>query len=301
MSVEVMGVSKTYQVSNGVSVTALSDVYLSVRTGEFVCLLGPSGCGKSTLLRLLAGLERPDRGVILVDSNIVTGPSSDRSLIFQDHALFPWRTVEGNVSFGLEIRKCPPSERKVAVDECLELVGLLDFRNAYPCQLSGGMKQRTALARSLVLRPSILLMDESFGSLDTQTRSRLQEELIRLWEVCGITVVFVTHDVEEAVLLGDRVAFMASLPGRVTGMMTITTARGKRRGSLQSLKQEALLRLRAASTGDEIEQGAVRRLAVAPGGRECVSSGQAPLMPGQAVSESVDQWQREKAAVSSRV
>lgn len=250
VSVDVRNVSKTYTVNNGTSVAALDNVSIAIGTGEFLCVLGPSGCGKSTFLRLLAGLEAPNEGVILVDSEPVLGPDPDRGLIFQDHALFPWRTVGGNVAFGLEIRGCPAEERRRAVSDCLELVGLSDFRDAYPCQLSGGMKQRTALARSLVLRPSILLMDESLGSLDAQTRSRMQDELIRLWEMCNITIVFVTHDVEEAVLLGDKVAIMASLPGRITEVVRVGVDRRRRRDSLALLKQDMLARLTMASGGE---------------------------------------------------
>lgn len=282
MSVEIKGVSKTYAVNGRTPVTALQDVSLSISTGEFVCVLGPSGCGKSTLLRLLAGLEESDDGSILIDARPVRGPSPDRGLIFQDHALFPWRTVWDNVAFGLEIRRCSRAERRRAVAECLELVGLTEFKDAYPCQLSGGMRQRTALARSLVLRPSILLMDESLGSLDMQTRSKLQDELIRLWEMCKITIVFVTHDVEEALLLGDKVAIMTSRPGRISEVVDVRITRSQRRGALASLKQGILRRLGVTST-------------------ECdsVSRDEFTLNPSRIAG--IEEWHGRRAAASSRL
>ncbi len=193
-------------------VIALHDFSLTVRAGEFVCLLGPSGCGKTTLLNLIAGFDRPDSGRVLFAGREVSGPGPDRAVVFQDPALFPWLTARGNVEFALRTQGLPARERRERAIEILELVGLAGFENARPYQLSGGMRQRVALARVLAMRPAGLLLDEPFGALDAITRERLQEELVSLLDTERKPVVFVTHDVREAAFLADRVVIMGTPP-----------------------------------------------------------------------------------------
>ncbi|QHC23698.1 ABC transporter ATP-binding protein [Streptomyces sp. GS7] len=201
--------------------TALNGVDLRIGAGEFVVVVGPSGCGKSTLLDLLGGLARPSAGRILLDGEPVTGPGLDRGIVFQQYALLPWRTALGNVEFGLEATGVPRRERVARAREYLELVGLSGFENRHPHELSGGMRQRVALARSLAYAPDVLLMDEPFAALDAQTRESLQDELLRIWQRTGKTVVFITHGIEEAVYLGQRVAVMTSRPGRIKHVVPI--------------------------------------------------------------------------------
>jgi NitT/TauT family transport system ATP-binding protein len=212
--IEFRGVGKVFQ-ARGTSVTALDDVTFDVHSGEFLVLVGPSGCGKSTLLDLLGGLGKPTSGEILVDGTPVTGPGLDRGIVFQQYALLPWRTAQANVEFGLEAKGIPRRDRADRARHFLDLVGLADFGDRYPHELSGGMKQRVAIARSLAFDPDVLLMDEPFAALDAQTRESLQDELLRIWEHTGKTVVFITHGIEEAVYLGQRVAVMTSRPGRI--------------------------------------------------------------------------------------
>ncbi|MFJ9472721.1 ABC transporter ATP-binding protein [Streptomyces caniferus] len=201
--------------------TALDGVDLRIGAGEFVVVVGPSGCGKSTLLDLLGGLARPTGGRILLDGEPVTGPGLDRGIVFQQYALLPWRTALGNVEFGLEATGAPRRERAVRAREYLDLVGLSGFENRHPHELSGGMRQRVAIARSLAYDPDVLLMDEPFAALDAQTRESLQDELLRIWQRTGKTVVFITHGIEEAVYLGRRVAVMTSRPGRIKQVVPI--------------------------------------------------------------------------------
>jgi NitT/TauT family transport system ATP-binding protein len=226
--VVVDGVSKVYE-SERQRVEALSDVRFSVAEGEFVCLVGPSGCGKTTLFRTIAGLEAPTGGEIRLDGDPVTGPGTDRGMVFQEYGLFPWRTVRGNVAFGLEEQGVEEPDRSRRVDEMLGLVGLEDFADAYPKELSGGMKQRVGIARALAVDPEILLADEPFGSVDAQTRDMLHGELLRIWSETGKTVLFVTHDVEEAVKLSDRVVVMAADPGRVRDVVSVDIDRPRER------------------------------------------------------------------------
>jgi NitT/TauT family transport system ATP-binding protein len=193
----------------------LDKVSLRVRRGDFLCLLGPAGCGKSTLFHICAGLEEPDSGQVLIDSQPVAGPGPDRGVVFQDGALFPWLTVRGNVEFGLTMQNVPAGERRERCDEALELVRLRKFADVNIHQLSAGMRQRAAIARAVVLQPKVLLMDEPFAALDAQTRNIMQEELQRIWAQTGTAVVFVTSNVSEAVRLGDRVAVMSFRPGRI--------------------------------------------------------------------------------------
>jgi NitT/TauT family transport system ATP-binding protein len=211
---EVRGVKKVWLGRAG-SVIALDEVSLNVRVGEFLCLLGPSGCGKSTLLEMLAGLVPPTAGEILMDGVPVTGPSAKRGMVFQSHALFPWRTASENIEFGLEMARVKPSERRDKAAALISLVGLNGFENALPRELSGGMCQRVAVARALATSPEVLLMDEPFGALDAQTREELQKETVRIWQETGATIVFVTHSVQEAVVLADRVVVMTKHPGRI--------------------------------------------------------------------------------------
>ncbi|MFT4267822.1 MAG: ABC transporter ATP-binding protein [Xenophilus sp.] len=198
---------------------ALHDVNLDVEAGQFLTLVGPSGCGKSTLLDLLGGLTAPSAGDIWIDGRPVAGPGLDRSIVFQQYALFPWRTALGNIEFGLEAKGVPKSERPDRARQYLALVGLQKFAEHYPHELSGGMKQRVAIARSLSYDPDILLMDEPFGALDEQTRESLQEELLNIWRGTGKTIVFITHSIDEAVYLGQRVAVMQAGPGRITDIV----------------------------------------------------------------------------------
>src|SRR5215468_1759464 len=213
-ALEVVGLRKTYA-RDGRALEVLDLARLSVADGEFVTVVGPSGCGKSTLLHVLGGFIPCDAGQIRVHGRAVVGPGPDRGMVFQEYALFPWRTVSGNVGWGLEARGAPAAERKAVVDRYLALTGLTEFRHHLPAELSGGMKQRVALARVLAFDPRVLLMDEPFGALDAQTRETMQEELTRLWEGTGKTIVFVTHDIEEAVYLGDRVIVLSARPACV--------------------------------------------------------------------------------------
>ncbi|MGX1315834.1 NitT/TauT family transport system ATP-binding protein [Streptomyces calvus] len=201
--------------------TALDGVDLEIADGEFVVIVGPSGCGKSTLLDLLVGLDRPTGGRILLDGRPVTGPGPDRSVVFQQYALLPWRTALGNVEFGLEATGVPRRLRAARAREFLGLVGLSGFEDRHPHELSGGMRQRVAIARSLAYDPDVLLMDEPFAALDAQTRESLQDELLRIWQRTGKTVVFITHGIDEAVYLGQRVAVMTSRPGRVKQVVPV--------------------------------------------------------------------------------
>jgi NitT/TauT family transport system ATP-binding protein len=200
---------------------ALDGVDLEIGAGEFITLVGPSGCGKSTVLDLISGLTKPTSGTVSVDGRPISGPGLDRSVVFQQYTLLPWRTARGNVEFALEAAGVPKSQRAARAADYLDLVGLAEFANRYPHELSGGMKQRVAIARSLSYEPGVLLMDEPFGALDAQTRERLQEELIGIWRRTGTTVVFITHDIEEAVFLGQRVAVMSSRPGRIKDVIDV--------------------------------------------------------------------------------
>jgi NitT/TauT family transport system ATP-binding protein len=204
-----------YRPPRGREVLALDQISLKVANREFVALLGPSGCGKSTLLYLIGGFLPVETGTIRVDDVPVTGPGPDRGIVFQNFALFPWKTVRGNILYGLERQGMAKDEREKRAMDFIELVGLTGFEDSYPSQLSGGMKQRTAIARTLAFDPKILLMDEPFGALDAQTRGLMQAELLRIWQRTPKTVIFVTHDVAEAVYLADRVAVMSARPGRI--------------------------------------------------------------------------------------
>lgn len=215
-------VRKTFPVRGGQdAVVALDGIDLDIAAGEFVVVVGPSGCGKSTLLDLLGGLSRPTAGDILLDGKPVEGPGLDRGIVFQQYALLPWRTALGNVEFGLEATRGPRRERAERAREFLALVGLTGFEDRHPHELSGGMRQRVAIARSLAYDPDVLLMDEPFAALDAQTRESLQDELLRIWQRTGKTIVFITHGIDEAVHLGQRVAVLTSRPGRIKEVVPI--------------------------------------------------------------------------------
>jgi len=218
-------VSLNYSSETGAGVLALDRINLQVQPGEFLCIVGPSGCGKSTLLHLVASLQHPTSGAIAIDDNYVTAPGTDRILMFQDHGLFPWLTVAQNVEFGLKMKGLPTAEREEKVRHYLRLVHLSQFQDSRPHQLSGGMRQRVALARALATEPDVLLMDEPFAALDAQTRDMLHDELEKIWAETGCTVIFVTHNVREAVRLGDRVALMTFRPGRVKQEFTVNLPR----------------------------------------------------------------------------
>jgi NitT/TauT family transport system ATP-binding protein len=212
-------VSHMYRPPNGRPVLALDDISLDINGREFIALLGPSGCGKSTLLYLIGGFLPVEKGQISVDQKRVASPGPDRGIVFQHFALFPWKTVRSNVLYGLERMRLPRREREGRAQRFIDLVGLSGFEDSYPSQLSGGMKQRAAIARTLALDPKILLMDEPFGALDSQTRSLMQAELLNIWQRSPKTVIFVTHDVQEAVYLADRVAVMSARPGRIKSIV----------------------------------------------------------------------------------
>lgn len=244
-------VEKRYETGDR-TVEALADVSLSVGNQEFVSVVGHSGCGKTTLLRLFAGLESPTHGSVSVDGEPIDAPSPDRAMVFQSFNLFPWRTVTENVGFGLEMQDVSESERRQRVERWVETVGLAGFGDAYPDELSGGMSQRVGLARALAVDPSVLLMDEPFGALDAQTRADLQTELLELWETARKTVLFVTHDIGEALLLSDRVVVMESDPNRVDTVVDVPFDRPRHGRELQTdpafvdLRRELRERLRGA-------------------------------------------------------
>lgn len=200
---------------------AVDDINLEIKEGEFTVIVGPSGCGKSTFLNLLGGLTKPTSGEILLDGKPITGPGLDRGFVFQQYALFPWRTSISNIEFGLEEKKISKKQRKEIAKYYLDLVGLTGFEDRYPHELSGGMRQRIAIARSLAYEPEVLLMDEPFAALDAQTRETLQTELLRIWEKTGKTIIFITHSIEEAVYLGQKVVVMTSRPGKVKKIIDV--------------------------------------------------------------------------------
>src|SRR5215210_770982 len=229
--IEIAGLSKTFETARQRHL-AITDIELSVAEGEFVSVLGPSGCGKSTLLYIVGGFVAPSTGSVRVKDKAVTGPGPDRGPVFQEFALFPWKTVLGNVMYGLIEQKVPRAEAEARAHALIDMVHLRGYENFYPKELSGGMKQRVAIARTLAYRPSILLMDEPFGSLDAHTRTRMQNDLLEIWERDRKTVLFVTHSVEEAVFLSDRVVVMTRSPGRLKAIIGIDLPRPRRRTEL---------------------------------------------------------------------
>jgi len=222
--ISIRAVNKVFQTDDK-EVVALQDITLDIPRGQFVCLLGPSGCGKSTLLNAIAGFSPPSSGEIHADGRLVTAPGPDRGMVFQEYALFPWMTVEKNIAFGLEIKGLAAAEIAPRVEALLRKLGLFDFRHRFPKDLSGGMRQRVAIARILALDSPILLMDEPFGALDALTRRNLQDELLRIWAELGKTVIFVTHSIEEAIYLADRIVVMTYRPGTVKRDITVDLPR----------------------------------------------------------------------------
>lgn len=221
VALEVKNLVKKFMTPSGEEVTALQDVNFKTHKREFVCVIGPSGCGKSTLIRILAGLETPSSGEILLNGKAVHGPGPDRGMVFQGYTLFPWLTVKRNVMFGLEQSGHGKTQAEEDARQWIDLVGLSKFEDSYPHQLSGGMKQRVAIARALANQPGILLMDEPFGALDAQTRSKMQSYLMEIWQNIDITILFITHDLDEAIYLADRVLVLKAHPGEVQEIIEV--------------------------------------------------------------------------------
>lgn len=220
IKVEINNVKKVFDSRQG-EVVALNGIDLNIYENEFITVVGPSGCGKSTLLNILSGLDKPTSGKVFCDNKEITGTGTERGVVFQEYALFPWLTVKGNVKFGLKLQGIKGKEAEEIAEKYIRLVDLEDFTNHYPKELSGGMKQRVAIARAYAANPSVLLMDEPFGALDAQTRTQLQEELLHTWDTEKKTCFFITHDVEEAILLGQRVLIMSARPGRIKELVDI--------------------------------------------------------------------------------
>ena len=243
MTIEIKNICKSFEGKNK-NLSVLKDINLTINDGELICLLGPSGCGKTTLLRLIAGLEQPSSGEIIANGEVVKKPSGDRAVIFQQYSLFPWLTVLQNVTFGLEMTKKGTKEENIAAAErYLESVGLIDFKDSYPHELSGGMKQRVAIIRSLLNHSPILLMDEPFSAVDMQTRHKLQEQLIGVWKRFKNTIVFVTHDVDEAVYLADKIVILDKNPGRIASIVEVDIERPRKRDSREFIQiQEAIVK-----------------------------------------------------------
>jgi len=236
MNLKLRDISKTFTSEKGEKIESLSSISLDIENQEFVCLLGPSGCGKTTLLRIIAGLDQASTGTVELGGTLIDRPNPQLAMIFQEYSLYPWRTVVANIGFGLEIRKIPAEDRHSIVKKYVEIVGLEGFENSYPYELSGGMRQRVAVARALAVDPSILLMDEPFGALDAQTRNLLQHELLNIWEKTKKTVLFVTHSVDEAVFMADRIVVLTPRPGRICEVIPVQTTRPRDRTSVEFAK-----------------------------------------------------------------
>jgi NitT/TauT family transport system ATP-binding protein/sulfonate transport system ATP-binding protein len=253
-ALKIDGVDRTYTSSDGPSVVALDDIDLDVEGGEFVTLIGPSGCGKTTLLRLIAGLDAPNRGEITLGGETIRQPDPSRGYVFQQGGLFPWLTVEQNIASGLVCRGVYRNE-KSRVAQYIRLVGLEGFEKSWPHQISGGMAQRVAIARALINKPDALLLDEPMGALDSFTRADLQDKLLELWQNERTTMVLVTHDVDEAIYLSDRIAVMTPRPGRISEVISVRLSRPRDRGSVDflELRRQILEKLHLASTRPESE------------------------------------------------
>lgn len=228
-SVEITDLTRQFSREDGGTVLALDTVSLSIADDEFISFVGPSGCGKTTLLRIIAGLDQATSGSVLVDGNPILGPGPRVGMVFQEYSLFPWRSVLDNVAFGLEMKGVGKSERHEIAHTFISLVGLEQFEKSYPYELSGGMRQRVAIARALANDPDLLLMDEPFGALDAQTRNKMQAELLSIWDQSKKTILFVTHSVDEAVFLSDRIVVMSPRPGRVRSVVPVTIPRPRDR------------------------------------------------------------------------
>ncbi len=290
--------------------TAVDGVDLHIRSGEFLALVGPSGCGKSTLLDILGGLTGVSGGQVLVDGTPIAGPGLDRGIVFQQYALFPWRTALGNVEFGLEAKKVARSQRSALARHYLGLVGLTGFEHRYPHELSGGMKQRVAIARSLAYDPAVLLLDEPFAALDAQTRETLQDELLRIWGKTGKTILFVTHGIDEAVYLGQRVAVMTSRPGRIKQIVDIPiTARAdgndlrsdpdfvRYRHQVWELLHEEVARAQQAERDEQSSRG---RVPFVGGSTRRGATGGGPTAGGTAPVDVVGHGEKEVTSVGHR-
>lgn len=238
MFIKINNVSKIYKNNNNKKseFKSLDNVNLTIEKGEFICLLGPSGCGKSTLLNLIAGFDKPSDGEIFINGNEVKEPSPNYVTIFQNYGLLPWRSVKKNVELGLEAKKISKEERSKIADEYIELVGLSKFSKHHPSQLSGGMQQRVAIARALAVDPEIIFMDEPFGALDAMTRMNMQDEISNIWDKRKKTIIFVTHDIEEAVFLADRIVIMTPGPGKIKSIINVPMGRKRDRTSEEFLK-----------------------------------------------------------------
>lgn len=236
MFIEINSVTKVYGNKKGPQFKALNNVNLNVQKGEFICLLGPSGCGKSTLLNLIAGFDKPSSGNIFINGKQVIEPSIDYITIFQNYGLLPWRTVKKNVELGLESKKIDKETRNKIADEYIELVGLSKFSKNHPSELSGGMQQRVAIARALAVDPEIIFMDEPFGALDAMTRMSMQNEISNIWQKKKKTIIFVTHDIDEAVFLADRIVIMTSSPGKIKSIIDVPIPRKRNRNNHQFLE-----------------------------------------------------------------
>lgn len=234
--IEVRNVCKAFYNKRGEELQALVNISLDVYQGEFVCLLGPSGCGKSTLLNIMAGFDTPSLGEVRIDGNKVNGPDPRYITIFQDYGLFPWRSVLGNVEYGLEVRGVPLRERRETAMKYIQMVGLQGFLHSHPHELSGGMRQRVAIARALAVDPEIIFMDEPFGALDAMTRLKMQEEIARIWQEKQKTIIFVTHDIDEAVYLADRIVVMTPHPGRIKNIIDVPIGRSRDRTGYDFIK-----------------------------------------------------------------
>jgi NitT/TauT family transport system ATP-binding protein len=229
MNLRLRDVSRTFTTEKGETIDALSHISFDIRDQEFICILGPSGCGKTTILRIIADLESATSGTISINGTTVAGPNPRMAMIFQEYSLYPWRNVEENVMLGLEIRGVKKTEREEIAKNYLELVGLKGFGSSFPYELSGGMRQRVAVARALAIDPSILLMDEPFGALDAQTRNRMQHELLDIWQKTKKTILFVTHSVDEAVFLADRIIVLTRRPGTIREIVPVPGERPRER------------------------------------------------------------------------
>ena len=260
---QINNITMTFRTRRGDEVIAVDDLSLHVDDREFISIVGPSGCGKSTLLRVVAGLIRPDSGTVLLDGQPIREPGADRGMVFQTYTLFPWLTVQGNVEYGPRLKGLPAAERDRIVRQQIAAVGLNGFERSYPKELSGGMMQRVAIARALANDPKVLLMDEPFGALDAQTRSIMQEMLVTLWQQTPKTILFITHDIDEALFMSDRVYVMTARPGRIKVMLDVRLPRPRtlemtttpefieqKRVILEAIKEETLKTINvAASTG----------------------------------------------------
>lgn len=241
MTLTIEHLSKLFVKNGEGPVEALVDISIEVNDEEFICILGPSGCGKTTLLRIIAGLDHPTSGVVRIDGSVIDRPNRKLGMIFQDYSLYPWRTVNENIAFGLELQGVVEEERVAIVRKYLDLTGLSEFGTSYPYELSGGMRQRIAVVRALAVEPAVLLMDEPFGALDAQTRNKLQHELLDIWGKTKKTILFVTHSVDEAVFLADRIIVLTPRPGRICEVFPVVQPRPRDRTSVEFAKVRRLV------------------------------------------------------------